>query len=128
MLTVSLPDRVVIRKMSQPRLSRVSSASSFRQRHYSERSGRSVTAASQASIETEDEEETVEEIDDLFQRNLSWKTVLYLPFDSVWENIIIGVMILDLVVMTLIAPEYFASNDETNKNLNCITWQIDARI
>lgn len=91
--------------MSQIELQSVPSLHSFRQRHYSEVSGRSgLTTVSEDTVAVSDNEEGEEneEEADYFQHNKGWKLFLYLPFDSVWANFIISLMMFDLLMLTLV--------------------------
>lgn len=93
-----------------------SSLYSFRQRHYSEISGRSgLTTLSEDTISINEEEtqEEEEKIDDVFfQHNLGWNFFLYLPFDPVWEVFIIFVIITDLVGLTVVDTNPAASGKQ----------------
>lgn len=81
----------------------ITSKQSFRQRHYSDRSFHSTTTGSLAPSESTvgsdiqiDEDEKVE----YFEKGHGWKTILYLPFDAVWQQFIVGCMILNLFLST----------------------------
>lgn len=94
-----------------------SSLHSFRQRRYSEVSGRSgLTTLSEDTLSTTGEEaqddDAEEKFDDFFQHNIGWKFFLYLPFDPVWEVFVIFLIITDLIGLTIVDADPEAVQEE----------------
>lgn len=94
--------------MSHHKLGPASSLHSFQQRRYSEVSGGRSLVSLDTSNESSnkgsgdaEEEEHDRELEGFQQRKLGWKLLLHLPFDPIWENFIITIVIFDLALMTV---------------------------
>lgn len=109
--------------MSRRHFSTDSSKHSFRQRHlshYSDKINRSIGGISQETFDSaatyEEDQKEDEETEEYFTNSCSWKCILYLLFEPVWEQFIIITMIVNLVVTTIYYSDQFIEDDEIDSD------------